>query len=231
MASTADEFRSALKWGKRALKRGDVIEAERWLQRAREFALYLNDDHRRSFVVHRLAEVAVLQGEPMLARQRFKHALKLVNKNSQVAYAIILRDYGEFERRQGHPNIARKHVEKAARLLLTAEPVTRRVKLEGIVTEGFAARLDLADKTRRAQALKQLRELAEELHGTHKIQYELANLAVLAEELPMWDLNRTKYILRAVFLSLQLRNVTRATEFTLLLGGKSLRGAYRVTVR
>lgn len=231
MPSTADEFRTALKWGKRALKQGDAIKAEHWLQRAREFALYLKDDHRRSFVVHRLAEVAVLRNEPMLARHRFKRALELVNKNSHVAYAIMLRDYGEFERRQGHPKIARRHVEKAARLLLTAEPVTRRVKLEGIVTEGFTARLDLADKNRRAQALAQLKELADELYGTHKTQYELANLAVLAEELPVWDIDRTKYILRAMFLSFRLRNIARTTEFTLLLGGKPLRGVYRVTTR
>lgn len=233
MASNTVEFRTALKCGKRSLKQGDAGKAERWLLRAYEIANdSLKDDNRKSFVLHRLAELSVMTNEPMVARRRFKVALKLVNKNDYVGYALLLRDYGEFERRQGHPKIARKHVEKAARLLSIDTGDTRRSKLEleRVVTKGFVARLDLSGR-KRAEAIDILKWTARELYGTPKVQYELANLAILVEVLPIWDISRTRYILRAMALSIQLRNHVRATEFALLLGGKPLRGTYRLVTK
>lgn len=232
MVTTRDEYRTALKEGKKYLKSGNHSRAENWLGYASEFARHMKDKHREALVWHRLAEVAVFQNEPMRARHRFKLALELVDKENHVAYAIVLRDYGEFERRTGHRKIARRHVEHAVSLLDTAELLGRkqRLELERTTTRGFVARLGLGTKAEAASIIT-LKEVASELWGCRKPQYELANLAILIEVLPIWDLDRARYIIRAITLSIQLRNRARFTEFLVLLGGKPLRGIYRVTLK
>ena len=72
--NTREEFRVNLQQAKRALKAGRTTKAEFWLQRANELAGYLNDNDKRAFVLHRLAEVGVQQNETMIARKRFKQA-------------------------------------------------------------------------------------------------------------------------------------------------------------
>lgn len=234
MASTAYEFRTALKQGKRFLKAGNATQAEFWLQRAREYAGYLNnDDNRRAMVLHRLGEVAVMRGDFMLARKRFKRSLELISQNNTVGRAILHRDYGEFERRQGNRKIARTHVLRATSLLGSIEKPSRRVKLESIVTQGFMARLklDSDDKALREEAITTLIETADKLHGCNKSNYELANLAVLIETLPIWDPRRIIYLSRAVLLSLYQQNLSRAMEMTTFVGGNLPRKAFRLIVK
>jgi tetratricopeptide (TPR) repeat protein len=223
----------ALKQGKRALRAGDATHAEFWLQRAREYASYLNDDHnRRAMVLHRLGEVAVMRGEFMLARKRFKRGLELINEDNIIGRAILHRDYGEFERHQGNRKIARTHVLRAVSLLGSIQKPSRRTELESIVTHGFMARLklDSKDKELRKEAIATLAETANKLHGCNKSNYELANLSVLVEELPLWDTRRISYLTRAVFLNLYQRNLSRAGEMTAFLGGTLPRKAYRLIV-
>lgn len=232
MVSTVTEFRSELKAGKRYLKSGQLFRAELHLQRARDLASYIPDERREALVSHRLAEVAIFRNEPMLARGRYKRALQLVDKNDTVAYAILLRDYGEFERRQGHWKIARRSINQAMELIQTVKPKTRRVQLEVLATKGFVARLGLSGTPqKRAEGIVVMKQVDNEIRGTHKHQYELANLAILIEVIPFWDLDRFSYIRRAVVLSFQLGNVRRAAEFTAMLGGKTSRAAFRTVVK
>lgn len=225
MPSTREEFRSSLKEAKRALKAGKTTRAEFWLQRTNELAGYLNDSDGRAFVLHRLAEVGIQQNQTMIARKRFKQALSLINTNDRVGYATLQRDYGNFERIQDNRKLGYSHVKKAIDTLDSIQNVTARVKLERIVTEGFAARFELYGP-HHDDAIETLRITARKLYGCKKRQYELANLSCLVDVLPVWSPERLQYVTRAIELCVRLRNMKRAGEFAALLGGKTSRNMY-----
>lgn len=180
------DFRAALKTGKRYLSQGDANTAERHLLRALEFTDYFEDtsvkNEKRAFVLHRLAEVSILQDDPMNAKRRFKEALKLINPRNKMGHARLLRDYGNFERVQGRTAIGRKHVNQALSILKSMS-ITDRVKKETLVTKGFVARFDLNDPLLRDAAIEVLRSVARELYGYKKKAYELANLRCLIDVL------------------------------------------------
>lgn len=228
------DFRAALKTGKRYLSQGDANTAERHLLRALEFTDYFKEksveNEKRAFVLHRLAEVSILQDDPMNANRRFKEALKLINPSNKMGHARLLRDYGNFERVQGRTAIGRKHVDQAHSILKSMS-ITDRVKKEILVTKGFVARFDLDDPLLRDAAIEMLRSIARELYGYKKKAYELANLRCLIDVLPVYNIERISYIQRAALLSAQLWNFRKAGEYVSLLGGKPSSSIYNFIVR
>jgi tetratricopeptide (TPR) repeat protein len=229
------DFRAALKTGKRQLSRGNASKAEHYLLRALETASYLKDerlrDEKRAFVLHRLAEVAILLNDPMTAHKRYQKALRLSNDHNEMGHARLLRDYGNFERLQGDRKSGLRHIRKALVILESIEDRSERVAIEILITEGFLARFDLDDPQRRDEAIETLRLIARKLHGYKKKAYEVANLRCLIDVLPIHSLERITYIQRATELSIRLGNYRKAGEYTALLGGQPLRSIYNFIVQ
>jgi len=229
------DFRSALKTGKRQLSRGNAKEAERYLLRALATTDYFEDqivkNEKKAFVLHRLAEVYILEGEPINAHKCFREALKLSNAGNPMGHARLLRDYGNFERIQGHDKSGLKRVNQAIDILESQPQSRDRVKKELLVTQGFLARFYVNDPDRRESAIETWQVIARELRGYKKKAYELANLRCLIDALPFYSLERSQYIQRAVLLSFRLGNYKKAGEYAALLGGKPARSVFRFMVR
>lgn len=230
-----DDFRAALKTGKRQLSRGNAREAERYLLRALATTDYFENqivkNEKKAFVLHRLAEVYILQGETINAHNCFKEALKRSNAQNQMGHARLLRDYGNFERIQGNSESGLEYVNLAIDILESQPQSRDRVKKELLVTQGFLARFYANDSARREDAIETWQVVAHELRGYKKKAYELANLRCLIETLPFYSLERTQYIQQAILLSLRLGNYKKAGEYLALLGGKPSRSVYNFIVR
>ena len=221
------DYREAMKCAKKDLARGKLTRAEFYLLRAQEVAPLLAPDisvERQAFVLHRLAEVAALSGDPMRAKRRFRESLKLSKsfENDRVGHARTCRDYGEFLRREGDTKAGRRMVIEAIDTLESIETPLKRTREELLVTEGFMARFDLNDPKRRDAAITTLHMVARQLQGYRKPAYERAVLRCLIEEvLPIYSLQRIEYIRRAVLLSLKLGDYSKAAEYAAMLGGKT----------
>ena len=231
----ANDFRACLKRGKILLQQGENQRAEFFLLRAYEHSDDLPKSERsgkRAFVLHRLAEVSIKQGEPMLARRRFREALKLSDQGNALGHARIKRDHGEFLRRQGETEAGRREVETALKIMESSTSQTPRLTKELLVTEGILARFDLSNPKKRSDAVETQRLIARQLSGYKKSQYELAIWRFMIEEaLPLYSLERVDCIRRAIFLSFKLGNYKKAGEYISLLGGPPLRSAYTRVVR
>lgn len=227
-------FRTHLKKAKRQISQGDARAAEYRLLRASEAAGYLPEPMRRAklaFIEHRLAEVAILLKDWSTARRRFEEAVLLVDKADKIAYARILRDFGNFERLQNNYQLGLAKTMLAIETLESIDKQTKRLHAEMVVTRGFLARFDLYHPLKRANAIVVLRETAGQLYGYKKKAYELANLRCLADILPVYSIERTRYIQRAVWLNLQLGNALQAGELLALLGGRPSRSIYNFMLR
>ncbi|MDB5177848.1 MAG: hypothetical protein JWO61_231 [Candidatus Saccharibacteria bacterium] len=210
---------------------GDFRAAILMLYRANEYTKDPNPIHRypRGIVLHQYALNVAALDDADGARHLFEVALVQIKSDDPVSRAILLRDFGNFELRQGDVISARKRITAALRLLDHIAEVTPRVEIEQVVTRGFLARTNIEVDPH--GSLATLREVAASLRG-YKSAYELDNLDWLIDYLPL-GYERQRLTLRAVYLCLQVGNQKRASEFgTLLGGGKPLRGLYRfITTR
>lgn len=227
-------FRTHLKKAKRHISQGNAQTAEYGLLRASEAAGYFPKPMRRAklaFIEHRLAEVAILLKDWSTARRRFEEAILLVDKTDKIAYARILRDFGNFERLQGNYQLGLGMTRLAMEALESTGKQTKRLHAEMVVTRGFLARFDLDHPLKRSSAIVVLRETAGQLYGYKKKAYELANLRCLADVLPIYSIERARYIQRAAWLNLQLGNARQAGELLALLGGPPSRSIYNFILR
>lgn len=229
MEDLSQEFRRNLKKAKEYMHAGKYYRAELWCLRARELASNADLRNNMALTDHQLAEIAVSQGYVVLAHRRFMQSLDGIAANNLVGRAILLRDLANFELLQGDEKAARGHNAKALDLLETdQEQLVRpgRRQIELIVTEGFAARIELVG-SRNDDAVETLRQVAVTLHGYKKPEYELANLCWLISALPLASPERHQYVIRGMVVCARLRNFKRVGEFAASLGGKQLQDAYR----
>lgn len=186
-----------------------------------------NTPHRykRGVVLHVYALAAAELGDAEGARHLFKSALREIKPDAPLSRAMALRDFGNFELRQGNVVLARRKIISALKLFDRIDDVTQRVEIELAVTRGFLARTSIESDP--IGSLETLRDVARLLKGYKKREYELDNLDWLIDHLPP-SLERQRYALRAIQLSLLLGNNHKVVEYSSLFGGgKPLRGIYR----
>lgn len=231
----AQEIRSYKKRAQTLLHQGKPKYAESYLFRAYEITDSLPRSERnatRAFLIHRLAEVAVQQNEPMLARRRFRESLKITDTTNTMGHARTLRDYGEFLRRQGEVKAGRREVERALSIMDLNTDRSARLEIELLVTDGILARFDCLSRKRRDDAIETQYQIAKRLRGYKKTEYELAVLRFLLEEvIPFYNPERVEYIGRAIFLSTKQGNLKKVGEYISLLGGSPSQILYNRVVR
>lgn len=200
------------------------LEAEHALTiaaRNRQFAQYL------PIAEHRLAMVLKTLKQYKSAREHFEHALATFDRSDRIGYAILLRDYGFFlaNELRNEADYSERGLEKlkeAERLLEGTFPPSKseRARLELLVTEGFLYRVRLRTNRFDHEALIGLklidRDLREVAHN--KPGYELDNLGwIIRYEDRVKPV--TRYLPRAIALSVRLGNPRRTVEYTVLASG------------
>lgn len=181
---------------------------------------------------HRQAMAWKMLGQYGKALEHFERALATFNRADRIGFAILLRDYGfflanELRNRNGNHEEGVKKMKAAERILRGGFPEdeTKRAKLELVTTRGFIYRARLRANRFDNTALhglkrtdKRLRELTDTKQG-----YVLDNLVwILRYETRIKEAN--SYLPRAILLSVQVGNLKRTAEYTIMLsGGQVLR--------
>ena len=225
---TTGQFGQALSLAKQRINQGNLFGAMTALNWA---AQWLQDNggpyvNRHGIVHHRRAMVEGEMGNIDDARSRFKRSDTEIGDDAPVERAKMLRDWSKFELLQGDEALARTKIHEAVHLLEEIEIGTPELDMEITITRGFLARVDIGRD--RIGSQHTLRATAAALQGSEP-EYELDPIDCLVGSLPA-GLERQRYLLRAVYLSLQLGNKSRAIEYhAMLLGGNPLRRLLKLT--
>lgn len=203
------------------------LEAEQALtiaSRNRQFAHYL------PIAEHRLAMVLKTLKQYKAAREHFEHALTAFDRSDRIGYAILLRDYGFFlanELRHQSDYSVRgfEKIKEAERLLEGDFPQNKaeRARLELLVTEGFLYRTRLRTNRFDQEALIGLKLIDRDLREVagSKPGYELDNLGwIIRYEDRVKPV--TRYLPRAITLSVRLGNPRRTAEYAVMASGGQL---------
>lgn len=176
---------------------------------------------------HRQAMAWKMLGQYKNAEEHFDRALATFNRGDRIGYAILLRDYGfflvnELRARSGSHEEGVKKIEAAKSILRGTFPEdeAKRAKLELVVTRGFMYRARLRLNRFDIKALDglkrtdmKLRELADTKPG-----YVLDNIVwILKYETRVKEVN--SYLPRAIALSIQVGNLKRTAEHTIMFSG------------
>jgi len=240
MAKAQDKIKAIIKAAKIDQRRGDLKAA------LHKYAGIINEqlanheiekDYTLGIIAHQLGSIHAINRDVKWARASFAKAREQLEDDS-FGLALALRDEGNFELLLRNFREAKKLVEKALTELEKPEAgdnVTgRRLRIEALVTKGFAYRITLFDEESSDEdidkAVNELQALHAKLEDyAEESQYTLANLQWIIEYIKDDEL-RARYIKRAIELAESLGNTQKRREYEmLLLGGIPLRNVYRNT--